>query len=188
MLLCNPYWEKSTGTKTHRCWSPNRQLTRVVVFVIRYQHCRTISHSMALSQVGPTSLCMGQTWILDPTYQSPWLARLARWSAKYTSKCWWCYPELIGNGLAYRWRELPQVSFLLRQKFCHDKHEFVTTKHVFCHDKSMLAAAKLLSRQIMFVVTKYFLLRENFIVATNIILSWRKTCFVATNTCLSWQK
>ena len=144
MLLCDLCWEERTGTKTHRCWSPNRQLTGVAVFVIRYQHCGTISHSVAPSQVGPTSPCMGQTWILDPMYQSPWRARLARWSAKYTSKCWWCDPELIGDDLPYHWWELPQVSFLLQQKFCHDKPVFVATKHVFCHGKSMLAATKLL--------------------------------------------
>ena len=47
----------------------------------------------------------------------------------------------------YGWRELPLVSFLLRQKFCHDKHVFVTTKHIFCRNKSMFAVTKLLSRQ-----------------------------------------
>ena len=40
----------------------------------------------------------------------------------------------------YHWWELPQVSFLLQQKFCHDKH-------IFCHDESMLVMTKLLSRQ-----------------------------------------
>ena len=34
--------------------------------------------------------------------------------------------------LRYQWRELPQVSFSSRQKFCRDKHVFVTTKHIFC--------------------------------------------------------
>ena len=38
----------------------------------------------------------------------------------------------------YHWRELPQESFLSRQKSCGDKRVFVTTKHVFCRDKSML--------------------------------------------------
>ena len=31
----------------------------------------------------------------------------------------------------YHWQELPQLSFLLQQKFCHDKHvnmSFVMTK------------------------------------------------------------
>ena len=48
---------------------------------------------------------------------------------------------------SYYWRELPQVSFLSRQKFCLDKYVFDEAKHVFCRDKSMLATTKLLSRQ-----------------------------------------
>ena len=73
----------------------------------------------------------------------------------------------------YHWRELPQVTFLLRQKFCRDKdvfivtnmsqHNFVATKHVFSHDKGMLVATKLLSQQNIFVTIKCF-------VATKIIL------------------
>ena len=47
----------------------------------------------------------------------------------------------------YHWWELPQVSLLSRQKFCHDKHVFCRNKHVFCHDKNMLVATKLLSQQ-----------------------------------------
>ena len=41
----------------------------------------------------------------------------------------------------YHWREMPQVSVLSQQNFCHDKHMFVMTngcvmtKHIFCHDK-----------------------------------------------------
>ena len=61
----------------------------------------------------------------------------------------------------YHWRELPQVSFLsrqkyachlsrknyvcrdkTRQKFCRDKHTFVATKDVFCRDKHMFVATK----------------------------------------------
>ena len=45
----------------------------------------------------------------------------------------------------YHWQELPQVRFLLRQKFCCDKHMFVMTNtcllrqiHV-CHDKKIVA-------------------------------------------------
>ena len=46
----------------------------------------------------------------------------------------------------YHWRELPQV-FLLRQKFCHDKHICCDRT---CHDKSMLVMTKLLSQQTYF--------------------------------------
>ena len=78
----------------------------------------------------------------------------------------------------YHWRELPQVSFLSRQMFCHDKHVFVARKNVFCRIKSMLAAMKVLSRQ-NFCRDKYS--------------SWqarvcRAKCFVATSILLSRQK
>ena len=58
----------------------------------------------------------------------------------------------------YRWWELPQVSFLSRQKYA-------------CRDKT-------------FVATKYFCCDITF-VATSILLLRQKMCFVATNTCLS---
>ena len=51
------------------------------------------------------------------------------------------------NQPAYHWRELPQVSFWSRQKFCRYKHCFVATKDVFCRDKSMLSATKRLSNR-----------------------------------------
>ena len=60
----------------------------------------------------------------------------------------------------YHWQELPQVSFLLRQKFCHNKHMFVATKNT------------------SFVTTKACLLRKTF-VTTNTCVS--QQIFVATN-------
>ena len=188
MLLCELYWEESTGTKTHRCWSPNRQLTRVVVFVIRYQHCGTISRSMAPSQVVPTSLCMGQTWILDPTYQSPWLARLARWSAKYTSKCWWGCPELIGDGLPNHCGSCHKYHFCCIKR-CVMTNVCLSQQNMsFVVTKVCLLQQNFYRNKIMFVMTKYFWSWQNFLVTTNIILLWQKTCFVATNTGLSWQE
>ena len=65
----------------------------------------------------------------------------------------------------YQWRELPQVSFMLRQKFCHDKHVFVATnmfvatKHVFCCDKTRLLSRKL---PIFLLWGTRLLLRQNF--------------------------
>ena len=67
----------------------------------------------------------------------------------------------------YHWQELPQVSFLSRQKFCCDK-SFVTTKIclpqqnfcpdkiMFCHDKIFLSwqTQKLCHDKHTFVVTK----------------------------------
>ena len=76
----------------------------------------------------------------------------------------------------YHWLELPQVSFLSWQKFCHDKHVycdkhmFVATKHIFCHDKSML------------VMTSYNTLT---FVTINTCLSWQDRSFVVTKVCLS---
>ena len=55
--------------------------------------------------------------------------------------------------------ELPEVSFLSRQKICRDKHVFFATKHVFCRDKSTLVATKLFSlkTRVCFVATKMIL-------------------------------
>ena len=52
-----------------------------------------------------------------------------------------------GTVVEYHGRELPQVSFLSRQKFCLDKHMFVATKVLsrqtrVCRDKSKLVATK----------------------------------------------
>ena len=61
----------------------------------------------------------------------------------------------------------------LQAYFCHDKHVFVSTKHIFCHDKSMLVATKLLSWQTqqIFVVTIVLLQQKYFChdIMTNII-------------------
>ena len=114
----------------------------------------------------------------------------------------------------YPWRELPQVSFLSRQRFCRDKrerslyslrfrrdkHVLVETKHVFCRDESVLVVTKVLSkkkkglsRQNIFIFLKTKIGRDKIIfVATSILrlLSRQKyACllrqiFVATRTCL----
>ena len=96
----------------------------------------------------------------------------------------------------YRWQELPQVSFLLRQKFCHDKrvcwdkHVFVTTKQVFCCNKSMLVTTKFSSWRTRvcrdkhnFVTTdKVFVSTKTFVVAS-ILLLQQKTCLSKQNFC-----
>ena len=74
----------------------------------------------------------------------------------------------------YHWRELPQVSFLSRQKSCRDKHVFVETEHVFCRDKSMLV----LSRQ-----TRVYLSRHTFVATKDFFVCFfchDKQVFVAT--------
>ena len=51
--------------------------------------------------------------------------------------------------------EVPQLSFLLWQKFCHDKHVFVVTKQKYaCRDKTFVMTKLCLSRQNIFVLTK----------------------------------
>ena len=65
-----------------------------------------------------------------------WVRSSACWVQK---ACSWPPPALVSMR---HWWELPQVSFLSRQKFCHNKPVFVMTKRVFCHDKSVLVATK----------------------------------------------
>jgi len=106
------------------------------------------------------------------------------------------------NQPAYHWRELPQVSFWSRQKFCRDKHVFCRDKaRLFCLDKSMLSATKPLSRQkclsntcvcvcvcvaTSFVATSILLPRENMsFVATNTFLSLQNFCRDRNDTCSS---
>ena len=86
----------------------------------------------------------------------------------------------------YHWQELSQVSFLSPQKFCHDKHVFVAT--TVC-----LSWQNCLSWQI-FVVTKVFCDKHNFVATSILLLCATKDVFchdkhmcVTTNTCLSWQ-
>ena len=62
------------------------------------------------------------------------------------------------EALIYHWRELLQVSFLMRQTVCRDKH-------VFCRDKSMLVVTNVLSGE-KICRDKIFLWRQNF--TTNI--------------------
>ena len=83
-----------------------------------------------------------------------------------------------GNGVGVeRERERERESchkYLLRQKFCHDKHNrmFVATKHIFCRDKNILVASKLLSRQNYVCRDKHaFVLSLQIFVATSILLS-----------------
>ena len=94
------------------------------------------------------------------------------------------FPGVVGG---YRWRELPQVSFLSRQKhvFCpgksnRDKRRIMSRKTRVCHDKSKrFRRQNICCDTIMFVatnITLYFCRNQTF-VASNILLS-----------CLSRQK
>ena len=85
----------------------------------------------------------------------------------------------------YRWRELPQVSFLSRQNtsFVATKVCLLQQKYV-CHDKIFLSWQnfghdKCLSRQTVLLWQKFCPDKHTF-VASNTYLSWQKTSFVAT--------
>ena len=86
---------------------------------------------------------------------------------------------------SYHWRVLPQVQFLSRQKFCHDKQVFVATNHVFCRnfcrDKSFVTTNKsrLLSRQ-------NYVCRNKAFVATNSVC--HDKTFATTNILLCSDK
>ena len=99
----------------------------------------------------------------------------------------------------YHWRKMPQVSFMLQQKFSCYKHVFVTWQTGVCHNKSLLVMTKLLSWQTCVCHNKNILLQQTqfchdkSVVKTCLLLSRQKTSFVEKNTCLSrqnwsWQK
>ena len=82
----------------------------------------------------------------------------------------------------YHWRELPQVSFLSREKYaCRD---------IPCCDKIMFVATKYFCRGKTFVTTNIFRDKGNFS-ARKLLLRQKYACrdktFVLTNTCLSRQ-
>ena len=114
--------------------------------------------------------------------------------------------QLHRLGDLYHWRELPQVSFLLRHMFvmtkhifCYDKHAFVATKvcllqQNFCHDK-IVCCDKYLSRQkfccdkhICFSQQTLFYWDKHIFVETKDVFCRNKRTFVAINMCLSQQK
>ena len=99
------------------------------------------------------------------------------------------------------WWELLQVSFLLWQKFCHDKTHLLLRQKYACCSKTFVATKyfccdKHVCRDKTFVVTKDVLpqqtchkskLETKTFLATNILSQW-KLCFVRANPCLSRQK
>ena len=114
----------------------------------------------------------------------------------------------------YHWQELPQVSFLSRLKFCHNKSMLATTKLLFqqnyvcrdkiflsqqtqkfCHDKHTFVTTKneFCCNKHVFIATKIFLSRQSFgcnkimFVATKYVFCHDKHVFVATKLLL-WQK
>ena len=53
-----------------------------------------------------------------------------------------CAPPSPGIIVIYHWQELPQVSFLSRRKFCHDKR--VLSRQTFCHGKHTFVTTKMI--------------------------------------------
>ena len=74
----------------------------------------------------------------------------------------------------YHWQELPQVSFLLWQKFCCDKHVFIATNTCLWQQNTSFAATQ------KYACCDKFFLRQDYVCCDK--------SFVVTNTCLSWQK
>ena len=60
----------------------------------------------------------------------------------------------------YYWRDLPQVSFLSRPRFCHEKKLFVASKY-FCRVK-IFVTTNICRDKHNFVATKAWLSRQNF--------------------------
>ena len=104
--------------------------------------------------------------------------------------------------MQYHWRELPQVSFLLQQKFCRDELVFVATntclsqqntsfvvskvclpwQNCVCHDKVFLSRQTRVCRyKHAFVTTK-----DMFCCDTHVCHD--KSRLVTTKLCLLWQK
>ena len=87
--------------------------------------------------------------------------------------------------LFYHWRELPQVSFLSRQKFRRDKHGFVAAFHVFCRDVTRFLSRPKYASDKSFVEKKCLFCRDKTFVTANIYRDkhnfdkrlWRQACF-----------
>ena len=73
----------------------------------------------------------------------------------------------------YHRQQLPQVLFLLQQKFCCDKHVFVATKDMFCHEKVCMPQQNFWRDkwQNNFVTC---LSQQNFCCHKRHVLSWQK--------------
>ena len=96
------------------------------------------------------------SWHFLVVWTSPWCPHLSvylvccffSWSLDLLKLHKDCLPKF------YHWRELPQVSFLSWQKFCHDKR--------VCHDKTgLLSQQKYACRDKSFVMTELCLSQQN---------------------------
>ena len=111
------------------------------------------------------------------------------WQKQAGFQVWMCVKVTLWILLA---EAAIQVSFLLRQKFCCDKHVY-HDKHVFVKDKTcLLSRQKYVCRDKVFLSWQKFCHDKHSFVTTK-VLSWQayfchgKRCFVTTNMCVSWQ-
>ena len=100
----------------------------------------------------------------------------------------------------YHWRELPQVSFLSRQKFCRrtrvcrDKTRLLSRQKYACRDKTFVVTNispdkhKLFSRQAYFCRDKITFVATSLLLSQQICVLLRQTRLVSTKVCLSRQK
>ena len=97
--------------------------------------------------------------------------------------------SFLGGLGEHHWRELPQVSFLSRQKFCRNKHAFVETnmclsrQNNICRDKTFVTTKTLYRDKHGFARQKYSCGKHTF-VAIKDVFCRHKHVFVATETCL----
>ena len=75
-----------------------------------------------------------------------------------------------GGRVVYHWRELPEVSFLLRQtRFCRDRTRVLSRQKYACGDKYLSRETRVCCDK-GFVATSILLLRPNTFVAAKMIL------------------
>ena len=88
----------------------------------------------------------------------------------------------------YRWRELPQVLFLSREKVCRDQHVFVGQSRSFVVTKVCLLRQNIYRDEHNFVSWKQVFYRDTNISRDESFVATKIFCrdqhnFVATNTC-----
>ena len=92
----------------------------------------------------------------------------------------------LTHPVGYHWRQLPQASCLMQQKFCCDKTcllswQLLTWQNYVCCNKIFL------SRQIQLCCNKHTFVSSHMFVVTKHVF-YRDKSFLVANTCLSWLK
>ena len=92
-------------------------------------------------------------------------------------------PLLPQQPCYYHWRELPQVTFLSRQKVCCNKHTFVATK--LCLLRQISVMTKVLSPQTCVCRDKKFCRNTKIVARTIFLLRQDVFCHDKNDTCVS---